>query len=134
MQTRDTDLHVYLERGPDVGTFSDLLSLHGFTYCKTESSGSSEPVTDYFEWKLPPISDAGFKLLFFHTLFPDDLNVGKYESFIIMCADSESSEGDFSMIDTMALLLLSRYGGRLHNPQRIDKISTSFLLSGKIFS
>jgi len=134
MQSRDTDLHVYLERGPDVSTFSDLLSLHGFTYNKTVNSASSEPVTDYFKWKLEPLSGSGFKLLFFHNLFPDDLNVGRYEAFVIMCGDSNSSDEDLNMIDVTALLLLSRYGGRLHNPQRIDKISTSFLLSGKNFS
>jgi hypothetical protein len=80
------------------------------------------------------MSGSGFNLLFFHDLFKDDLNVGKYESFVIMCGDSNSSDVDFNMIDVMALLLIGRFGGRLHNPQRIDKISTSFLLSGKTFS
>jgi hypothetical protein len=51
-----------------------------------------------------------------------------------MSGSQESSEIDLQMVDIVALLLLSRYGGRLHNPQRIDKISTSFLLSGKPFS
>ena len=134
MQVKDTDLHVYLERGPDVGSFSDLLSLYGFEYSKTVDSISNEPVTDYFTWKMAPISGSGFSLLFFHDLFSDDLNIGRYESFVIMCGDAKSSLEDKHMIDLMALLLLSRYGGRLHNPQRIDKISTSFLLSGKTFS
>jgi len=133
MKLKDTDLHVYLEQGPDTETFADLLSLYGFEYLKTMKSVNSEPVTDYFSWKKAPISGNGFRLLFFHTLFSDDLNVGKYESFVILSGDQESSIPDFNMIDTIALLLIERYGGRLHNPQRIDKISTSFLLCGTSF-
>jgi hypothetical protein len=134
MQVKDTDLHLYLERGPDTDTFSDLLSLYGFLYDKSVQGTSLEPPADYFTWNLPGVSDAGFRLLFFHSLFSDDLNKGKFESFIILSGYSDSSDIDFNMIDITSLLLIQRYGGRIHNPQRIDKISTSFLLSGRPFS
>jgi len=131
---KDTDLHLYLKNGPDVYTFPDLLSLYGFSFVRTEDRFLDEPVSDYFEWKLPPVSGEGFQLLFFHDLFKDDLNYGKYDSFVVMSGSSQSSDDDLKMIDVFTLLLLSRYGGRLHNPQRIDKISTSFLLSGTSFA
>jgi len=134
MGSKDTDLHLYLENGPDVYTFPDLLSLYGFSFVKTEDRFKEEPTADCFEWKLPPISGEGFKLLFFHDLFKDDLNYGKYDTFVVISASSSSTEADYHMIDIISLLLLSRYGGRLHNPQRTDKISTSFLLSGTPFS
>lgn len=133
MPEQDTDLHIYLERCPDIATFSDLLTLFGFQYEKTVDRSGVEPPTDYFTWSLRPISGSGFKLLFFHELFSDDLNRGKFEAFIIMCGDHKSSPEDLAMIDVVALLLLDRYGGQVHNPQRLDKITTSFLLSGKTF-
>lgn len=131
---RDTDLHLYLSDGPDIFSFSDLLSLYGFSFIKTDDRFKDEPSVDYFKWRILPISDAGFDLLFFHDLFKDDLNYGKFDSFIIINGSQQSSNEDLAMIDTIALLLLNRYGGRLHNPHRIDKITTSFLLSGKPFS
>lgn len=131
---QDTDLHIYLNQSPNVETFSDLLSLYGFKYDKTVLATSQEPTTDYYKWKMDHVSDSGFSLLFFHTLFPDDLNFGKHKSFIIFSGDAKSSDSDLVLIDVFALLLLKRYGGHLHNPQKLDKISTSFLLSGKPFS
>lgn len=131
---KDTDLHLYLKNGPDVFTFPDLLSLYGFEFIRTEDRFLEEPVSDYFQWSLDPISEGGFQLIFFHDLFKDDLNYGKYDSFVVMSGNSASSKDDLNMIDVFSLLLLSRYDGRLHNPQRIDKISTSFLLSGKPFA
>ena len=101
---------------------------------KTVEKTKTEPHTTYFSWKLPEISGAGFQLLFFNTLFSDDLNRGFYESFIILSGYQHSSTADLNMIDVMAVLILNRYGGKLHNPQRIEKISTNYLLSGEVYS
>lgn len=131
---RDTDLHIYLKDKPNVETLSDLLTVFGFKYTKTVEATNFEPTTDFYTWKLSPISKSGLQLLFFHDLFPDDLNSGKFEAFIIICGDLESSDEDLVMVDIFSLLLLQRYGGKLHNPYRLDKISTSFLLSGKSFT
>lgn len=133
MLAKDTDLHLYLERCPDTETFADLLSLYGFSYIKSVPSTTLEPPHDHFAWNIPGASDKGFQLLFFHSLFSDDLNKDKFEAFVILSGYQDSSDIDFSMIDITSLLLLQRFGGRIHNPQRIDKISTSFLLSGKPF-
>lgn len=129
-----TDLHLYLDQRPAESNFPELLELYGFTYVKEVEKTKAEPHTTYFSWSLPSLSSTGFKLLYFDTLFPDDLNFGTYESFVILSAYKNSSETDFKMLDVMAVLLLNRYGGRLHNPQRIEKISTSYLLSGAPFS
>lgn len=133
MTRKDTDLHLYLSKGPDIFSFSDLLTLYGFSFLETDDRFKDEPTVDHFVWNQEPLSGSGFKLLFFHDLFKDDLNYGKFDSFIIINGHQDSSPEDFAMIDIIALLLLNRYGGRLHNPQRVNKITTSFLLSGKPF-
>lgn len=130
---RDTDLHIYLTRRPDPDIFSDLVSIFGFKYVKTVPNIGVEPCTDYYKWSLNPLSGSGLQLLFFHDLFSDDLNTGKFESFVIVCGDSQSSDTDLMMVDIFSILILNHYGGRIHNPQKIDKISTNFLLSGKSF-
>ena len=132
--SKSTDLHLYLDTCPPETTFFALLDLYGFTFNKTVEKTKTEPHTTYFSWKLPEISGAGFQLLFFNTLFSDDLNRGFYESFIILSGYQHSSTADLNMIDVMAVLILNRYGGKLHNPQRIEKISTNYLLSGEVYS
>lgn len=134
LMSKATDLHLYLKQRPGETVLFALLDLYGFSMGREVDKSKTEPKTTYFKWNLPGVSSAGFQLLFFDTLFPDDLNLDSYESFIIMSGYSDSSVADFSMLDTMAVLLLNRYGGRLHNPQRIEKISTSYLLSGSHFS
>lgn len=129
----DADLHVYLETKPSTEDIKAFLSVYGFSYLRTEEH-KAEPVTDYYRWKVPSENSYGFDLMYFHELFADDLNHGNYSRFIIMSASPRSKALDLSMIDTMAVMLLKEYGGRLHNPQRISKISTSFLLSGEPFT
>lgn len=132
--TKATDLHLYLDVRPPETTFFALLDLYGFSFEKTVEKTKIEPHTAYFNWKLQGVSSSGFRLLFFDSLFSDDLNKDTYESFIIISGYVDSSLADLNMIDIISILILNRYGGKLHNPQKIDKISTNYLLSGAVFS
>jgi len=129
---KDTDLHLYLEAPPKIDIFMCVLDKYGFVFNNSVERTKTDPQTYFFTWK-PPVS-SGFQLVYFDTLFPDDLNTGKYESFAILSGDQLSSNEDLVMLDSTASKLLNSYGGRLHNPHRIEKISTSYLLSGEQFS
>lgn len=128
---KDTDLHLYLETRPDTNMLHNRLVHLGFKYEKTVEPTKSEPECHYWSWSVPTLSKDGFRLLHFEKLFPDDLNRGRYKCFMVLTGEQGSSPIDLQMIDIVSLLLITNYGGRVHNPQRLDKISTSFLLSGK---
>ncbi len=131
---KDTDLHVYLDRKPEPESFSAILEIYGFNFVKEHEPTKTDPMTRVYDWNTPGLSGAGFRLLHFDDLFSDDLNYGKYGSFVILSAHQDSSVIDFNMVDITAIFLLTRYGGRLHNPHRIEKISTSYFLSGVPFA
>ena len=129
--TKDTDLHLYLKETPEINVFVEVLDSYGFIATKVVEKTKTEPTTYFFNWK--PYSSSGFQLVHFTTLFPDDLNAGKFATFTILSGYQQSSSDDLTMLDSIASNLLKSYGGRLHNPQRIEKISTNYLLSGEQF-
>ena len=131
---KDTDLHLYLNEEPEPKTFLEQVRPYGFIYTKTDEATKTDPTVDYYYWGSNTTRGSGFRLLFFHSLYPDDLNHGKFSSFLILSGHQSSSDLELSMVDAMSVMLIRQYGGFIHNPQRIDKISTGFLLSGTPFS
>lgn len=128
------DLHLYLKNRPSDTTFSAILEIYGFTEGKIVEATKTEPYHTYYSWQSPHLNSAGLQLIYFNNLFSDDLNYGSYSSFIILSTLHGSSSLDVGMVDIISVLLLDRYGGLVHNPQRIDKISTNYLLNGEMFS
>lgn len=131
---KDTDLHLYLDRAPHIHVLKHTLQSSNFVLNKEVERTKTDPHTYFFAWKPPAITSAGFELIYFDSLFTDDLNLGNFEAFIILSGHQTSTGADLKMLDITAASLLEKYGGRLHNPQRIEKISTSYLLSGEQFS
>ena len=131
---KDTELHLYLNKSPEKDELNKLLPLYGFKFVKEIQPNKVEPVSYQWIWKVPQLSLNGFNLLFFTDVCKDDLNFGSYGSFVILSGYQNSSFIDLAMVDIVSVLLLSRYGGKVHNPQRIDKISTDILLSGAQFN
>lgn len=130
---KDTDLHLYLDTAPHIESLKQTLLSSNFSFIREIEQTKTDPQTYIFGWKLPGIESSGFQLIYFSSLFPDDLNHGNYEAFTILSGYQSSSEADLHMLDITAATLLSNYGGRLHNPHRIEKISTSYFLSGEQF-
>ena len=126
----DADLHLYLDRCPTSEEATALLDALGFRFLKEEGPTKVEPLSTHWQWKNAPLSEAGFKLVLFEEVCTDDLYHGQYEAFTIISGSQDSSPTDLTMIDITTHLLLSRYGGRLHNPYKINKISTDIFLSG----
>ena len=126
----DSDLHLYLDRCPTSEETTSFLDALGFRFIKEASATKVEPLSTHWAWKAKPLSKDGFKLVLFEAVCSDDLNHGHYEAFIVMSGTQNSSTADLMMIDITAQLMLSRFGGRLHNPHKIHKISTDIFLSG----
>jgi len=131
---KDTDLHLYLDRAPHIHVLKHTLQSSNFSFVKEVERTKTDPQTYFFTWNAPALPSAGFDLIYFDALFTDDLNLGNYEAFIMLSGHQPSSRADLRMLDNTATSLLGKYGGRLHNPHRIEKISTSYLLSGEQFS
>lgn len=127
---KDTDLHLYLTRAPLFHVLQDSLTSSNFTFVKEVERTKTDPHTYFFSWSMPGSISPGFQLVYFDSLFSDDLNSGNFEAFVVLSGYQTSSPADFRMLDNTAESLLRQHGGRLHNPQRIEKISTSYFLSG----
>ena len=125
---KDTDLHLYLNESPSVPVLEASIDDFHFTFVREIEKTKAEPHT-YFYSMLT--GGSGVQLIYFSTLFVDDLNYGKFKSFAIVNASQASSEADFTLVDDVAARLLANFGGHLHNPQRIERISTSYFLSGE---
>jgi len=128
---KDTDLHLYLNEAPVVAALEESLVEFSFIRGKEVERTKTEPHTYFFSWT--PDDSPGLQLIYFDTLFADDLNFGKFQSFAILSAYQDSTDSDMDRIDTAAAHLLDVFGGHLHNPQRIERISTSYFLSGEQF-
>ncbi len=105
-----------------------------FGYAQTEAIKSDSMVEpDYYvwEWLQSPLSGTGFRLIYFDGMFRDNRHLGKYHAFLALEGAHDSSDFDRSMIDITAALLLKRYGGVLHNPQRTDRKHPNVFLCGK---
>ena len=128
---KDTDLHLYLNEAPVVAALEESLVDFSFILDREVDRTKAEPHTYFFSWV--PDDSPGFQLIYFDTLFADDLNFGKFQSFAILSASQDSTDSDMDRLDTVAAHLLDVFGGHLHNPQRIERISTSYFLSGEQF-
>ena len=128
---KDTDLHLYLNVAPVIDVLEESLVEFSFTLDREVERTKAEPHTYFFSWV--PDDSLGLQLIYFDTLFVDDLNFGKFQSFAILSAYQDSTESDFDAVDCVATHLLGVFGGHLHNPQRIERISTSYFLSGEQF-
>ena len=126
------DLHIFLKSKPTLREVDSLLQLYGYRQTEeVKSVNMVEPDYTVWQWVQPPLSGTGFKLLYFDGLFRDSLQMGKYHAFVALEGAHDSSEFDRSMIDITASLLLRRYGGILHNPQRTDRKHPNVFLCGK---
>lgn len=125
------NLHVYLSRVPanrDISTFFTTL---GYRYDRAwESDDSSEPDCQFWSWNQHPLSDSGVELLYFDSAFHDSVKFAEYGCSVVLQGNLTSSQIDLSMVDITASLLLSRYGGTLNNPQRVDRKFANLFLCG----
>lgn len=126
------ELHIYLKSKPTIKEMDSLLKLYGFRQTDTvRTVNMVEPDCYLWKWFQHPLSGAGFRLLYFDGLFRDSLHLGDYHAFLAFEGSHDSSDFDRSMIDITAALLLRRYGGVLHNPQRPDRKHPNVFLCGK---
>ena len=126
------DLHIYLKSKPTLTEIGNVLSLFGFEATSNYKADSMvEPDCYYWRWDQPPLSGTGFRLLYFDGMFRDNLHADKFKAFTVLEGAHDSSPVDLHMIDITASLLLRRYGGVLHNPQRADRKHPNVYLCGK---
>ena len=126
---KDTDLHLYLNESPDMPTLDYALDGFDFNFDREIERTKAEPHTYFFSRSTD--GPSGIQLIYFSTLFTDDLNFGEFRSFVIINAFQDSPETDINLVDQVAARLLLAFGGHLHNPQRIERISTNYFLSGE---
>lgn len=111
-------LHLYLNKSPDEFEIKALLTAFGFRFsCVDIDTDVKEPKGFHWVWSNPPLSTGGFKLVFYHRLFSDDLFFGRFNSYVILAADHTSSDMDLNALDVFACLLVRRYGGIIYNPE-----------------
>ncbi len=126
------DLHVYLKTKPAASDIKSMLALLGFRKSGESTSATpAEPAHTEWVWKHKNLSEAGFSLLLFDGMYPDCVRAGDFRTFIVMEGGLDSSGIDVSMVDITAALLLKRYGGTVHNPNRLDRKVPNVYLCGK---
>lgn len=89
-----------------------------------------EPDCHFWSWEQFPLSGGGIELLYFDGSFTDNTKYPDYEASVVIRGSLNGSEIDLAMVDITASLLLSRYGGVLHNPQRIDRKYPNLFING----
>ena len=111
-------LHVYLSESPDEDDIGTLLEFYGLSLIGKRPSTGQEPDETHWEWSHPPLSDAGFKLIYFHGLCQDDLFTDQYGRYIILEGPKFPSQIDLAFMDILTKFLIDRYGGIIRNPHR----------------
>lgn len=125
------NLHVYLNQVPLARDISTFFTTLGYSYDrKWTSEDREEPDCHFWTWKQHPLSDSGVEMLYFPSAFHDNVRFSEYACSVVLQANLSSSTIDLSMVDITACLLLSRYGGTLNNPQRVDRKYANLFLCG----
>ena len=110
-------IHLYLDIMPEEHEIQTLLEFYGFNHIKTDNKlESTDPAGSHYSWKHPPLSDEGFKLIYFDGIYPDDFYYGTYGCFVVLEGSKRSSKIDLAYLDVVAKFLLDRFGGIIHNP------------------
>lgn len=123
-------LHLYLKVCPSEDEINTILDFYGFELLKADrDTQTKDPKGYHWEWLHKPLSDAGFNLIFYHGVFPDDRYFEDYNSFIMIVGSQNSSDTDVAFMDIMSKFLLDRYDGILHNPS--SEVTSSYL-NGKL--
>lgn len=116
-------LHLYLKECPSEDEIRTILDFYGFRLLKADrDTETKDPKGYHWEWEHRPLSGNGFKLVFYHGVFPDDKYCETYNSFVMVLGSPNSSDIDIAFMDIITKFLLDRYEGIIHNP-------TSTLLS-----
>lgn len=125
------NLHVYLSRIPPARDISSFFATLGFKYDRLwESEDPGEPDCQFWSWHQHPLSNSGIELMYFDSMFADNTKFTDYECSVVLQGGLSASPIDLSMLDITACLLLSRYGGTLNNPQRLDRKFANLFVCG----
>jgi hypothetical protein len=122
-------LHLYLKECPDEAEIKTILDFYGFRLVKSDkNTDNKDPQGFHWEWLHKPLSETGFKMVFYHGVFPDDSHSDRYGSFVMLIGNKHSSVIDTAFMDVITKFLLDRYDGIIHNPSNLN---SSIYLCGK---
>lgn len=125
------NLHVYLSRVPPARDISSFFGTLGYEFDRTwVSDEPGEPDCHFWSWFQHPLSNSGIDLMYFDSKFHDNTKFPEYDCSVVLQGGLSASVIDLSMLDITASLLLSRYGGTLNNPQRLDRKFANLFVCG----
>lgn len=125
------NLHVYLDQVPLEGEVKNFFSTLGYHFDRLwVSEEPGEPNCQYWAWHQHPLSTSGIEMMYFDAAFADSARFAQYGCSVLLQGGLSGSPIDLAMLDITASLLLSRWGGTLHNPQRIDRKFANLFVCG----